>query len=68
MAGLRRMRCNWRPDGHCYITHSYVVYLRLLSHTWVACYYLYDYCLLDEYETVYSCSQKKPGQVFISQT
>jgi imidazoleglycerol phosphate synthase glutamine amidotransferase subunit HisH len=67
MAGFRSLRGNWKPDGHCYFAHSYVVYLHLLPHIRLACYYLHDYCLLDEYETVYSCSPEKSGQVPISQ-
>lgn len=68
MAGVWRMRCNWKPYGHRYLAHSYVVYLHLLPHIRIAGYYLHDYCILDEYETVHSCCPKKPGQVLISYT
>ena len=65
MAGFRCSFLNWGQNGHCYQSHPHVVHVHFPAHARLSYYYLYDTCILVEYEKIYPGQEKKSVEVFI---
>jgi len=65
MAGIWSSLCHRRKNGDCDQPHPNVVHVYFFANAGLSYNYLYDTCVLDEYETVYSFCQKKSAEVFV---
>ena len=65
MAGIWCSLCHRRKNGDCYQSHPYVVHVYFFANIGISNHNLYDTCVLDEYEKVYSFCKKKSAEVFV---